>query len=101
MIKKITINCPECSKEFVTLKRRPSKYCLKCRNKIYQKEYFAQKKEIDPEWNQKRNAQNLMYAQSTRTRLRKARIRLDAMLVQVEKQRQRIKNIEMEVKNGK
>lgn len=100
MTKKITINCPECSTDFVTLQRRPSKYCLKCRFKLYQQKYFAQKKELDPEWNKKRSQKNLIYSKSKKTKLRLARIRLDAMLIQVEKQRQRIKGLEMEVKNG-
>lgn len=93
-------NCLECQKPFSTWLHRESDFCLKCREKKYQQKYFEQKRALDPEWNKKRSQKNLVYALSTKTKLRLARIAMDRLLVRVQKQREKIKKLEEEARNG-
>lgn len=98
---KITAICVTCGKTFPTRKSNKHGECLKCHAKVYQRKYFAQKRAVDPEWDKKRNEKNCIYALGTKTKLRLARIAMDKLLVRVQKQQAKIKEIEEEAKNGK
>lgn len=98
-IKKQPATCVTCGKSFRTRSTNTHGQCGPCHLKVYQKEYYTEKRQI-PNWNHERY---LKFKDKKNTKVQKlyeARITLEKYLDKVQLQREKIKKLVEEVKNG-